>query len=240
MHVFSAPHYLWDELYQTIGDNWRKRSLFKFFSDFNNLLSNHFPYFYRNELALINWMGEFEFDTLDVREYASFVHHLFSLISIETAIFFDLLIWSPSARAFFRAIIQLWIEGQDPFFFNSYSFRSDIFLGDQDRASSLLFTSERSTVETIVYMYNLPYPYYDEKPSDIQICPVSLQWLQDHIEEDNEAEYQGEPYYVHPDFYVPVPAYVYPPGWEWGVDDSPDVYQLSSSIADLSFRPKRR
>ena len=117
-------------------------------------------------------MGEFEFDTLDVVEYAPFVHQLFSLISLETALFFDLLIWSPSARAFFRAIIQLWVDDQAPSFLNSdfrQVFRSGLFLEAQDRASSQLFTSERSTVETIVYMYNLPYPYYDEKPSDIQI-----------------------------------------------------------------------
>jgi hypothetical protein len=239
MHVFSAPYHLWDDLYQTIGDNWRKRFFFEFFSVFNNILTNHYPYFHQYELHLLNLMETFDFDMLDIIDYAPFLHQLLGLVGLETVIFLDLLIWHPAARAFFQAIFQVMFENQGPLLLPCHSThlsRYDLFLDTHDRAHSLFFNAKRPIVETLVYMYTLPSPFYDNMPADIQMDFESLQIFQENLDAEEEVEDDEDPSYPHPQFHIPPPVYAYHPDWDWDVDEDLDVHLLSCGIADMSSR----
>ena len=247
MHVFSAPYSLWDVFYPSIRNNQHKRLFFKFFSDFNNILVNHLPFFYAEDLGLLTQMAELDYDALAVHEYAPFLQHLILLIGLEVVYFVDLLLWHPRARAFFRAALQLVYEDQDSrmILCNSALLdRAELFMDPFDRASSHFFNSGRSIVETLVYMYSFPNPFFDDRPYDIHLDSHSLQLFHENKEREETDESEDEPFNSHPSFYLPFYTPNYSPDWgSWDdvVTVAPPVFpMLTSRLATWSFQHKGR
>ena len=247
MHVFSAPLPLWDVFYSSTRGNQLKELFFRFFSVFNNLLVNHLPFFYEEEFELINRMAELDYDSLAVHEYAPFIHHLLLLIGWEVVYFIDLLLWHPHARAFFRAALHLVYENQDPRMIpcnSSLLNRAELFMDPFDRASSHFFNSERSIVETVIYIYSLPSPFYDDRPFNVHLDTHSLQLFYENKEREEADDSEEEPFNSHPTFYLPFYTPSYPP--DWGSWDNvvtvapPKVPMMISHFANLSFHRKGR
>ena len=247
MDVFSAPYSLWDDFYPSTRDNQHKVLFFRFFSVFNNILVNHLPFFYEEELDLINRMVELDYDSLAVYEYAPFIQHLILLVGREVVYFIDLLLWHPRARAFFRAALHLVYENHHPRMISCNSallLRADLFLDPFDRASSHFFNSERSILETLVYMYSLPSPFYDDRPFNVHLDTHSLQLFFENKEREEAVDSEEEPFNSHPIFYLPFYTPSYPPDWgSW--DDvttvvPPEIPMVTSRFANWSFQHKSR
>lgn len=243
MDFVPDSYHLWSELHTFTYNNWVKSALFQFFSVFNNIVINRYPYFHEEELAVLSNMVQLDYSLLSVLEYAPFLHPLLELVDVHTLILLDLLTVNPGMRAFLQAVFQAVLDNQDPDTLPCLGAsipRSQLFMNLHDRASSLLFHIERPVVETFVLFYQLDSPYYTEMPEGTSLDFTLLQDLQSNLDFEDSLD-DPDFSYTHPSFPgPPLPVYGYHPDWDWGVDEDLDVHLISCGIADMSSRLRNR
>ena len=239
MDYVPETYHLWSELHTFTYNNWVKDALFQFFSVFNNMMVNRYPYFHDEELGVLGQVGQLDYSLLSAPEYAPLLQGLLGLVDVHTLLLLDLLTSDPRMRALLRAAFQVVHDGQDPDSLpclNSIIPRSQLFLDEHNRASSLLFHLEHPVVEALVLFYQLDSPYHNDMPEGMSIDFTLLQELQSNLAFEDSLD-NPDFSYTHPSFPgPPLPEYAYHPDWDWGMDEDPDIHLLSCSVANMSSR----